>query len=116
MKYSKINNVVGWICFFIATLTYILTLEPSVSFWDCGEFIASAFKMQVVHQPGAPLFLMIQRFFSMLAMGDVTKVAYFMNVGSAIASGATILFLFWTVTALAKKVLVKKGEESARAT
>lgn len=111
MKYSKINNVVGWICFFIATLTYILTLEPSVSFWDCGEFIASAFKMQVVHQPGAPLFLMIQRFFSMLAMGDVTKVAYFMNVGSAIASGATILFLFWTVTALAKKVLVKKGEE-----
>lgn len=110
MNYSKINNIVGWFCFFIATLTYILTLEPSVSFWDCGEFIASALKMQVVHQPGAPLFLMIQRFFAIFAMGDVTKVAYFMNVGSAIASGATILFLFWTITALAKKILVKNNE------
>ncbi len=104
MNYFKINNIIGWICFLIATSTYILTLEPSVSFWDCGEFIASALKMQVVHQPGAPLFLMIQRFFAIFAMGDVTKVAYFMNVGSAIASGATILFLFWTITALAKKV------------
>ena len=111
MNYSKTNNSIGWICFFIATLTYILTLEPSVSFWDCGEFIASALKMQVVHQPGAPLFLMIQRFFSLLAMGDVNKVAYFMNVGSAIASGATIIFLFWTITALAKKVLIKAGDE-----
>jgi hypothetical protein len=111
MKYSKINNITGWICFVVATLTYILTLEPNVSFWDCGEFIASAFKMQVVHQPGAPLFLMIQRFFSLFAAGDVTKVAYFMNVGSAIASGATILFLFWTITALAKKMLVQPNEE-----
>ncbi|WP_199137593.1 glycosyltransferase family 117 protein [Pedobacter sp. ASV12] len=116
MNYSKTNNIVGWICFFIATLTYILTLEPSVSFWDCGEFIASALKMQVVHQPGAPLFLMIQRFFSIFAMGDNTKVAYFMNVGSAIASGATILFLFWTITALAKKVLVKGQEAISKAT
>ena len=78
MNYFKINNIVGWIAFFVATTTYILTLEPSVSFWDCGEFIASALKMQVVHQPGAPLFLMIQRFFAIFAMGDVTKVAYFM--------------------------------------
>lgn len=115
MNYSKINNITGWICFAIATITYILTLEPSVSFWDCGEFIASALKMQVVHQPGAPLFLMIQRFFSLFAFGDVTKVAYFMNVGSAIASGATILFLFWTITALAKKVLVKENEEISKA-
>jgi hypothetical protein len=115
MKYAKINNIVGFICFFIATLTYILTLEPSVSFWDCGEFIASALKMQVVHQPGAPLFLMIERFFSIFAFGDMTKVAYFMNVGSAVASGATILFLFWTITALAKKVLIKGGEEISKA-
>lgn len=115
MNYSKINNITGWICFAVATLTYILTLEPSVSFWDCGEFIASALKMQVVHQPGAPLFLMIQRFFSLFAFGDVTKVAYFMNVGSAIASGATILFLFWTITALAKKVLIKENEEISKA-
>jgi hypothetical protein len=111
MKYNKINNLTGWICFLVAALTYILTLEPNVSFWDCGEFIASAFKMQVVHQPGAPLFLMIERFFSLFAFGDVTKVAYFMNLGSAIASAATILFLFWTITALAKKMLVQADEE-----
>ncbi len=111
MNYSKINNITGWLCFGVATLTYILTLEPSVSFWDCGEFIASALKMQVVHQPGAPLFLMIQRFFSLFAFGQLNKVAYFMNLGSAISSGATILFLFWTITALAKKVLIKENEE-----
>lgn len=111
MNYSKVNNIVGWICFLIATLTYVLTLEPSASFWDCGEFIASAFRMQVVHQPGAPLFLMIQRFFSIFATGDLTRIAYWMNVGSAVASGATILFLFWTITALAKKTIVKAGEE-----
>ncbi|SMC68015.1 glycosyltransferase family 117 protein [Pedobacter nyackensis] len=114
MNYSKINNLTGWLCFLIATVTYILTLEPSVSFWDCGEFIASAFKMQVVHQPGAPLFLMIQRFFSIFALGDTDKIAYFMNVGSAIASAATILFLFWTITALAKKILVKENEEVSK--
>lgn len=114
MNYSKINNLTGWLCFLIATVTYILTLEPSVSFWDCGEFIASAFKMQVVHQPGAPLFLMIQRFFSLFAFGDTEKIAYFMNLGSAIASAATILFLFWTITALAKKVLIKENEEVSK--
>ncbi|WP_316800992.1 DUF2723 domain-containing protein [Pedobacter frigidisoli] len=111
MNYSKVNNIVGWICFLIATITYVLTLEPSASFWDCGEFIASAFRMQVVHQPGAPLFLMLQRFFSIFAAGDLTRIAYWMNVGSAVSSGATILFLFWTITALAKKTLVKAGEE-----
>lgn len=111
MNYSKVNNIVGWVCFLIATITYVLTLEPSASFWDCGEFIASAYRMQVVHQPGAPLFLMLQRFFSIFAAGDVTKIAYWMNIGSAISSAATILFLFWTITALAKKTLVKVGEE-----
>ncbi|MDR6784211.1 hypothetical protein ABIE26_002400 [Pedobacter africanus] len=115
MNYSKINNLTGWFCFLVAAVTYILTLEPSVSFWDCGEFIASAYKMQVVHQPGAPLFLMIQRFFSLFAFGDAQKIAYFMNVGSAIASAATILFLCWTITALAKKILVKGNEEISKA-
>ena len=61
MNYSKINNLAGWITFLIASITYILTLEPSASFWDCGEFIAAAYKLQVVHQPGAPLFLMVQK-------------------------------------------------------
>jgi hypothetical protein len=108
MKYAKLNNIIAWICFTIAFVTYFLTLEPSVSFWDCGEFIASALRLQVVHQPGAPLFLMIERLFAVFAGSDTSKVAYWMNLGSAVASAATILFLFWTITALARKVLVSR--------
>jgi hypothetical protein len=111
MKYNKINNLFGWLAFLVASLTYILTLEPSASFWDCGEFIACAYRLQVAHQPGAPLFTMIGKVFSLLSMGNVTKVAYWTNTASALASGATILFLFWTITALAKKILVKKEDD-----
>ena len=111
MQYKKINNLLGWLCFVIASLTYILTLEPSVSFWDCGEFISCAYRLQVAHQPGYPLFAMLGKAFSLLSMGDKTKVPYFTNMGSAFASGATIMFLFWTITAFAKKLLIKKGEE-----
>lgn len=110
MNFKKINNILGWLCFAIAAITYTLTLEPSASFWDCGEFIAAAFKLQVVHQPGAPLFLMVQKMFSLFAGGNVHKVAWWMNMGSALSSAATILFLFWTITALARKVLWKAGE------
>ena len=105
MQYKKINNLLGWLCFLIASTTYVLTLEPSVSFWDCGEFISCAYRLQVAHQPGYPLFAMLGKLFSLLSFGDVKKVAYFMNFGSAIASGATIMFLFWTITALAKKLV-----------
>ena len=111
MSYNKINNIFGWIAFIIASLTYILTLEQSSSFWDCGEFIACIYRLQVAHQPGAPLFTIIGKVFTLLSMGDVTKVAYWANMASALASGATILFLFWTVTALAKKLLIKKAED-----
>ncbi|NII85046.1 MULTISPECIES: DUF2723 domain-containing protein [unclassified Pedobacter] len=111
MNYSRINTIGGWLCFIVAALTYILTLDQSVSFWDCGEFISSAFRMEVVHQPGAPIVSMIQRLFSTLAFGDKTKVAYFINISSALASAGTILFLFWTITALAKKTVIKKDEE-----
>ena len=111
MNYSRINTIGGWLCFFVAITTYILTLDQSVSFWDCGEFISSAFRMEVVHQPGAPIVSMIQRLFSALAFGDKTKVAYFVNIASALASAGTILFLFWTITALAKKTVIKKGEK-----
>ncbi len=111
MNYNRTNNLFGWITFVIASVVYILTLEPSASFWDCGEFISAAYKLQIVHQPGAPLFLMIQKMFSLLAGGDIHRLAYWMNVGSALCSGATILFLFWTITALAKKALWKQGEE-----
>src|ERR1700743_2943069 len=111
MQYKKINNLLGWLCFLIASITYILTLEPSVSFWDCGEFISGAYRLQVAHQPGYPLFAMLGKAFSLLSFGDVTKVPYYTNMGSALASGATIMFLFWTITAIAKKLLVKRGEE-----
>jgi len=103
-SFSRINNLMGLIMFSIALLTYWLTMEPTVSFWDCGEFIATATKLQVGHQPGAPLFLMIGKMFSLLALGDTAKIAYWVNFSAVLASAATILFLFWTITALLAKV------------
>jgi len=110
MQYNKINNLLGWLCFVIASTTYILTLEPSVSFWDCGEFIACAYRLQVSHQPGYPLFAMICKVFSLLSMGDNTKVAYFTNMACALASGATIMFLYWTIVLIARKMALKNND------
>lgn len=114
MNYNRTNNLLGWLSFLTALIVYTLTLEPSTSFWDSGEFIASAYKLQVVHQPGAPLFLMLGKVFSLLAGGNTSRVAYWINMCSATASAATILFLFWTITALARKVIWKKGENLSR--
>ncbi|HQS06070.1 MAG TPA: DUF2723 domain-containing protein, partial [Daejeonella sp.] len=111
MAYNKINNLLGWVSFLMALIVYSLTLEPTTSFWDSGEFIASAYKLQVVHQPGAPLFLMLGKVFSLIAGNDTSRVAFWINMVSALASAATILFLFWTITALAKKVIQEKGKE-----
>jgi len=111
MQYNKTNNLLGWLCFVIASLTYILTLEPSVSFWDCGEFISCAYRLQVAHQPGYPMFAMLGKMFSLLSFGNNAKVPYFTNMGSALASGATIMFLFWSITAIAKKLLPEKQTE-----
>jgi hypothetical protein len=115
MQYNKINNLLGWLCFIVASATYILTLEPSVSFWDCGEFISCAYRLQVSHQPGYPVFAMLGKVFSLLSLGDNTKVPYFTNMGSAIASGATVMFLFWTITAIAKKLLVGREKDFGQA-
>lgn len=104
-KYNLINNLTGWLAFAIATTVYFLTLEETGSFWDCGEFIAAAFKLQVGHPPGAALFLLIGRIFSLFAFGDVTKVAIMVNALSALASSFTILFLFWSITHLARKMV-----------
>ncbi len=112
MTFKKLNNITGWFAGLIATIVYFLTLEPTVSWWDCGEYISTAYKLQVGHPPGAPLFQMIGRFFSLFAGGDVTKVALMINVMSAICSGLTIVFLFWTITMLAKKVWMKEGEDA----
>ncbi len=112
MTFKRLNNITGWLAGIIATIVYFLTLEPTVSWWDCGEYISTAYKLQVGHPPGAPLFQMIGRFFTLFAGGDVTKVAIMVNVMSAICSGLTIVFLFWTITLMARKVWMKEGEDA----
>jgi hypothetical protein len=109
-NYRRWNNLTGWLLFVFSTIVYLLTLEPTVSFWDCGEFILSAFKLQVGHPPGAPLFLMIGRVATLFAGDDSSKAALMVNSFSAISSGFAIMFLFWTVTHLVRKVFVR-GEE-----
>ena len=104
-SFRTANNIVGWLVFAVAAFTYITTMEPVASFWDCGEFIAASYKLQVPHPPGAPLFLLIGRCFSLLAGGDVTKVAYWVNMVSALSSAFSSLFLFWTITMLARKIV-----------
>ena len=108
-NYQKLNNIFGWITFAIAAVVYLLTIEPTASWWDCGEYIATAFKLQVGHPPGAPLFQIMGRFFSLFALGDVSQVAMMVNIMSALASAFTILFLFWSIVLLAQRVVVKKG-------
>lgn len=110
-SFQKLNNWTGWGVFFIALLTYTLTVEPTASFWDCGEFIACAYKLQVPHPPGAPLFLLLGRMFSLLALGDVTKVAYWVNMMSVVSSALTILFLHWTIVMIGRKMINKSFEE-----
>ncbi|MFA9389247.1 MAG: DUF2723 domain-containing protein [Prolixibacteraceae bacterium] len=102
MKYKKLNIIVGWIAFAIAAITYLMTIEPTASFWDCGEFITTAFKLEVGHPPGAPLFMLIGRFFTLF--GNAQNAALLMNILTALASAFTILFLFWTITHLAKRL------------
>jgi MFS family permease len=109
-RFSRYNNIIGWGVFGIALITYLLTVERTASFWDCGEFIACAFKLQVPHPPGAPFFLLLGRLFSMLSFGDLEQAAYWVNVMSVVASAFTILFLFWTITMLARKVIGKTDE------
>jgi hypothetical protein len=109
--YKRINNILGWVVFVIASTVYIRTSEPTMSFWDCGEYIATAFKLEVGHPPGAPLFQLLGRFFSLFAFGDITMVARMVNTMSALASGFTILFLFWTITMIAKKISISQYGE-----
>ncbi|MFT7031411.1 MAG: hypothetical protein ACJA2C_002812, partial [Marinoscillum sp.] len=117
MGYQKINVIAGWATFIIAMVVYTMTIEPTASFWDCGEFIACSYKLEVPHPPGAPFFLLVGRMFSMLALGDVTQVAYWINMLSVVSSAFSILFLFWSITHLVKRVLkIKKGEETMEKT
>lgn len=113
LDFKKVNNLTGWLVFLVATFVYVLTVEETASFWDPGEFIAVSYKLQVPHPPGAPFFLLVYRMFSFFAMGNELSVAYWMNIGSAIFSGLTILFLFWSITLFGRKLFkIPMGQES----
>ena len=108
-SFKHLNNITGWITFLIAAVTYLLTIEPTTSFWDVGEFITTSYKLEVGHPPGAPFFMILGRFFSLFG-GGPSKAALMINAMSALASAFTILFLFWTITHLAKKLIKADGE------
>jgi hypothetical protein len=107
------NNILGWLTFVIAVTAYFLTLEPTVSLWDCGEFIASSYKLEVGHPPGAPFFMLTARLASLFAGNHPEKVAMMVNGMSGIASALTVLFLFWTITHLALKLIHLRKTGSA---
>lgn len=109
-KFRSLNNITGWVVFAIAAITYLIGIEPTASFWDCGEFISSANKLNVGHPPGAPFFMIFGKFVSLFA-ANASKVAAMVNSFSALASAFTILFLFWTITHLARKIVAKSEEE-----
>lgn len=106
-QFKKLNIILGWVVWAIASAVYLLTVEPTASFWDCGEFIATAYRLEVGHPPGAPLFMMIGRLFSMFASPQ--EAAYYINLVSVFSSSFTILFLFWSITHLAAKMALSNG-------
>ena len=106
-RYNLINDILGWVCFAVAAVTYLLTVEPTASFWDCPEFIAQGTKLEVGHPPGNPIFMLAARFFVNFAWGDMSKAALMVNSMSALLSAGTILLLFWTITHLVKRLIVK---------
>ncbi len=110
-NYKLINNTLGWITFAIAAVVYLLTIEPTASFWDCGEFISSAYKLEVGHPPGNPIFMLTANLFTQFA-SDTAHVAMMVNAMSAIFSALTILFLFWSITHLARKIVVKDNQNT----
>ena len=109
-KFKLINNIIGWAIGILASAVYIMTAEPTASWWDCGEYIATTYKLLIGHPPGAPTFQLIGRFFTLFAGGDVTKAAFCVNCMSAICSGLTIMFLYWTIVRLGRKMVMKLGE------
>ncbi len=110
-SFKKLNNIVGWLVFVVAAFTYISTIEPTASFWDCGEFIACTYKLEVGHPPGAPTFMVFGRLFTLLAGGNPALAAKMVNIMSALSSAFCILFLFWTISRLAYKIVASKSEK-----
>src|SRR6201991_1576888 len=114
-RFQRLNLIIGWIVGAIACTVYIMTMEPTGSFWDCGEFISSCFKLQIPHPPGAPLFVLMGRFFIILFGDNPHTAARGVNFMSAIASGLSILFLFWTITHFARKIVLQRATGAAAA-
>lgn len=112
IKYQLSFLIVGWATFIVSFIVYVITLEETASLWDCAEFIACAYKLQVPHAPGAPLFLMIGRLFSLFALGDKMMVAYWVNMTSAISSAVTVMFTFWSVVMLGKRIAPESSDFS----
>ncbi len=110
-QYRLINNITGWVIFAIAAFTYLMTIEPTASLWDCGEYIATGYKLEVGHPPGNPVFMVMAKFFSLFAGGNTARVAAMVNSMSALVSAFTILFLFWTITHLARKIIIRKEDD-----
>ena len=109
-QFRIVDNVCGWIAFLIAAFVYCSTIEPTASFWDCPEFITTGYKLEVGHPPGAPFFMLTANLFSQFA-SDPTQVAYMVNIMSALLSATCILFLFWTITHLTRRLLIDKWDE-----
>ena len=107
MRFNRVNNIVGWIVGLVACTVFVMTMEATGSFWDCGEFISSCYKIQIPHPPGAPLFVLMGRFFIILFGDNPHTAAHAVKFMSAIASGLSILFLFWTITHFARKLILK---------
>ena len=113
-QYKLINNLTGWLVFLVAAATYCLTVEPSASFWDCPEFITTAAKMEIGHPPGAPFFMLTGNLFTQLT-GDPAQAAFMVNIMSALLSALCILFLFWTITHLARMLMTEDGKVTSLA-
>ncbi len=114
MTFKKWNTYLGWSVFLIATIVYFVTAEPTVSLWDCGEYITAAYKLEVGHPPGAPLFMVIGRLFSLLSMGNIQDVAVWINRLSGLSSSLSILFMFWSITMLGKKIILNRKSELSK--
>jgi len=107
--YKKLNRIFGWVAFLIAAVVYLSTIEPTTSFWDCGEFISSGYKLEVGHPPGAPTFMLMTRLASLFT-SDPANVAKMVNSMSALASALTIMFLFWTIAYFAKRIIAPENK------
>ena len=113
-QYKLVDNIFGWVAFIIAAFTYCSTIEPTASFWDCPEFITTAYKQEIGHPPGAPFFMLLGNFFTHFA-SDATQVAKMVNTMSALLSAVCIMFLFWTITHLARKLIISNWKEMTTA-